>query len=156
MSTGPDTSLDHQMYMNYLVSRARAATVALQTSYTNKSLQAAYRDHWMAKIMEELVSLCFLCCFFFLCCIIGAWVHLHWKMSDGQWISVHSSILQVPLQNSCQTVIIYGQDRDHCRITAVRLCLPPLRAICDSTGILESMVVGPKWSTSWWHLIRWV
>jgi hypothetical protein len=56
---GPDTSLDRQMYMNYLVSRARAATAALQSHYTNKSLHSAYRDHWMAKIMEELVSLVF-------------------------------------------------------------------------------------------------
>jgi hypothetical protein len=59
MSTGRDTSLDRQMYMNYLVSRARAATVALQSRYTNKSLDSAYRDHWKAMIMEELVSLVF-------------------------------------------------------------------------------------------------
>ena len=100
MSMGPDTSLDRQMYMNYLVSRARAATAALQSHYTNKSLHSAYRDHWMAKIMEELVSLVFsLPVFLFWFSGIGAWVHLHWKMSDGKWISLHPSILHVPLQN---------------------------------------------------------
>jgi hypothetical protein len=52
-----DANLQAQFYMNYLVSRARAAVLELQSRWKNQSLDSIYWDHWMGRMLGELVGL---------------------------------------------------------------------------------------------------
>ena len=54
--SGPLSSLDAQFYMNYLVSRARAAVAGIQRRWDHRNLQALHRDLWMARMLKELVG----------------------------------------------------------------------------------------------------